>query len=101
MKVTFRLNTARDGDLIKWLQALPGDPGMSYVIRQALRQHIHTGGTGFLFRDDVGQGQTQGQTAAVEAVQLPQGKASAAAKPEPEEVNEKKLEQALAGWTGA
>jgi len=55
---------------------------MSYVIRQALRQHIHTGGTGFLFRDDVGQGQTQGQTAAVEAVQLPQGKASAAAKPE-------------------
>lgn len=96
MRITFRLNPGRDGDLIKWLQELPDDPGMSCFIRQALRQHIHpTGGPGFLFRDYVGQG----RTARGEALQLPQVEAQAAAKPGPKEVDEKQLEQALAAWS--
>lgn len=97
MRISFRLNPGRDGDLIRWLQGLPDDPGMSCFIRQALRQHIHpTGGTGFLFRDDVGQG----QTVQAEAVQPPRIEAQAAAEPEPEGVDGKQLEQALAAWTG-
>ncbi len=40
MRITFRLQEERDADIIKWLESLPGDPGRSYVIRQALRRQI-------------------------------------------------------------
>ena len=105
MRITFRLNPERDGDLIGWLEKLPGDPGRSYAIRQVLRAHLRSD---YFLPGAVGQGQT---------VTGPQGEGAGptGARPElqsepgpgpmlPEgtrglEVEERKLEQALAGWT--
>lgn len=106
MRVTFRLNPERDSDLIGWLEKLPGDPGRSYAIRKVLRAHLRSD---YFLPGAVRQGQT--------ATGPPgEGAGSTGAQPdfEPEpcagpmvpegtggiEVDEVKLEQALAGWAG-
>lgn len=103
MRVTFRLNSERDGDLINWLEKLPGDPGRSYAIRQALRQHLRSE---IFLPDSVRQVRTvTGPPAAGAAARpglapepgpglmLPEGTRGL-------EVEERKLEQALAAWAG-
>lgn len=101
MRITFRLNTARDGDLIKWLQGQPDDPGMSFAIRQVLRQHLRSG---FFSRDTVGRQQTVTVTPAAGAAAQPEPAPELGPGPAPpaksEAVDEKQLEQALAAWAG-